>query len=548
MKVKLRPGTHLAPVQKGIYFSRAGQSFIIQGPPALYTLLDSQLGRLVTGTTVDELVAAVRTETVRPVFDTVLRTLLDRDVLLDIDTCAGPLPAPDDARRYADVLAHLEAHCADPYATFARLRTAPVLLLGDEGTRETLVRSLEACGLSPTTADAAGLGRTPALAILLTPHSPRPGWPASVPSGVPLLPVLTLPGGALVGPVCTGLAELAAVAAAAERIAAWVRHDPALSAPATMCAVLAGSLAGRSAFEFLAGTGSREPMATVIYGRRIETRQLLLPAFPGPADGREAAAGQQRTESLPEALTGRWTGIASWHRDLDLPQLPMATASLESRVDAPAGRMLGWADNRSRAGINAMLSFLRARCAAAMPAQDTGALAAAGVTDQLFLLDGLLRIAGIEALASITPDKVDWADLRQRHATALCSLLRDYFDVPAQLWVRSVPGLSWPLASVVADGCVLATQWGPTQTTAAQAALSAAVTRAQLGRELAALLPDEPTGTWALESVTAKAAAGCHQQFSGWLAARGRTLCTSRLAADEAAGEITVPCGLVWLS
>jgi hypothetical protein len=572
MRVRLRPGTHLAPVQQGAYLSRAGKSFIIQGPPALYALLDSQLGRLVSGTTVDELVTAVGTEAVRPVLDNVLRTLLDRDVLLDIDTCAGPEPPPDDARRYADVLAYLEARCADPYAAFARLRTATVLLRGDAGTRDTLIRSLDACGLRVATPESE---QEPALAVVVTPLSRWPGWPADVPPGVAVLPVIMLPAGALIGPVCTSRAEFAAVAAAAERIVAWQQADPALAAPATMTAVLAGSLAGRSAFEFLAEAGPRDWTASVVYGRRLEARRFALPALPAAQGSGEpaprwasvdAAASNDDEPALPLAkqaqerggtLTDRWTGIASWHRDLDLPQLPMSTATLDSRVGAPAGRVLGWADNRSGAMVNAMLAFLRARCAAIAPefaatapepAPGTTALAAAGLTSGRFLLDGLLRLAGLEAVAGVVPDKVDWADLPQRHVTALWSLLRDYFDVPAHLWLRAVPGLSWPLASVVADGTVLATQWGPTQVTAAQAALSAAAARAQLGPELAALLPDEPTGTWALESVSAEAVAACHRQFGGWLSARSRMVRASRLLADQAAGEIALPCGLVWLS
>ena len=555
MRVKLRPGTHLAPVRQGIYLSRNGDSFILQGPAALYALVDSQLGRLVAGATVDELVAAVGSEAARPVLDHVLRTLLARDVLLDVDAGAPP-PEPGEAHRYADVLAYLEGQCADPYAVFARLRAATVLLVGDAATLESLPRSLAACAIGSAATDA-----PPALAIAVVTPGSTPQWPAEV----PLLPVFLAPAGALVGPVCAGPAEFAAVTAAAERMASWQRHDPLLAAPAPMSAVLAGSLAARAAFEQLAGVGGADRSATVVYGRRLESRQLQLPGLgestvesswttldPAAilADGEPALPTAAQAHELTGALTARFTGLAGWHRDLDLPQLPLSMVTLESRLEQPPGRLLGWAESRAAAGVNAMLAFLRARSAAIAPAiaGNPQLVPAAGLTPGRFLVDGLLRIAGARALAETTPDKIAWAELNHRPAAALWSLLRDYFDVPAELWLRAVPGLGWSLASVVCDGVVLATQWGPAPATAAQAALSAAVARAQLGPELAELLPAEPVGTWALESLAAEPVASCQRQLTGWLAAQGRPAHASRLASDPVAGEIALPCGAVWLS
>jgi hypothetical protein len=566
VKVKLRPGTHIAPVPQGVYLSRAGQSFVLRGPAALYPLLDGQLGRLTTGTTVDELVAAVGAEAARPVFDHVVSVLLDRGMLFDVDS-GGQQPPPEEARRYADVLAYLEAQHADPYLAFARLRAATVLLLEQVPAPESLVRSLAACGLrtvrSPDVAST--------LTVVVTGYPPATAWPDVVPPQSPVLPVFLLPAGALVGPVCARPAQYAAVTRAAERMVAWQRAEPALAAPASTGMVLAGSLASRVAFEYLVAADPPDRLATVVYGRLLESRRVALPALPADdgivppltADGwTEVDPDAVLAEAEPTpptaaeahdrtgALTSQWTGLAGWHRDLDLPQLPMATATLDSRVAGPAGRVAGWGDNRAGAGVDAVLAFLRARCDATAPDAPgpAAAVSAAGLTPGRFLVDGLLRLAAPEVLAAVVPDKVDWADLPHRQVSALWSLLRDYFEIPAEVWLRTVPDLSWPLASVVADGAVLATQWGPGPASATQAALSAAVARVQLGAGFPALPQDEPAGTWALAAVGPAAVGRCHRELRSWLSARTRTVSAVRLVADPVAGELPFPCGRVWWS
>jgi hypothetical protein len=124
MRVKLRPDAHCAPVPQGIHWSRGDRSFVLSGPPALFTVVDDQFGALLDGTSVDEMVAATGDERSRPVLEHIVRALLAQDVLIDLDAVAGPLPDRRSAEEHAALLCYLEANCAEPYRAFAAVRAA----------------------------------------------------------------------------------------------------------------------------------------------------------------------------------------------------------------------------------------------------------------------------------------------------------------------------------------------------------------------------------------------------------------------------------------
>ena len=148
MKVKLRPDTHLAPVAGGVHFARGERTFLLAGPPQLFTLLDENIGLLSVGTDLEELVGASGTEDSRPVLLSILTTLVDQDVLLRLDTLRTAPPEPELAHRFRDVLAYLECGSAEPYELFARLRRTRVLVTGSGSAAAGASRSLRAYGVA----------------------------------------------------------------------------------------------------------------------------------------------------------------------------------------------------------------------------------------------------------------------------------------------------------------------------------------------------------------------------------------------------------------
>ncbi|WP_344443392.1 hypothetical protein, partial [Kitasatospora nipponensis] len=223
----------------------------------------------------------------------------------------------------------------------------------------------------------------------------------------------------------------------------------------------------------------------------------------------------------------------------------------------PAGgpHFLGWARARLAAGLAAALAMLRHRAAQQDPAQGEGtAVHAAGISRAHWLADGLLRLAGRDALARSAGGELAWEDLGSVAVRSQWGLLRDFFDVPAALHLRTVPGLDWQLA-VARDevtGETLATQWGPTPASAAYAALLSATARAQFraaekGAPQARVLPPDPVGTWSLEIAADRQVHDCLRQLVSRAAALGLCPRAGRLVHDEAVGELPLACGWVAL-
>ncbi|MBY8883684.1 hypothetical protein K7472_02335 [Streptomyces sp. PTM05] len=592
MKVKLRADAHCAPVARGVYWSRAGRSFVLSGPPALYALIDDQLDALLEGTSVDAMVAAAGDEAARPVIEHVVRALVAQDVLIDLDAVKGPLPDPGDARAHAGLLAYLEAHCAEPYEAFARVRAARVAVVG-EGTAADAVRRGLAAGGITRESDRPGL--TVVVDDCDQPTDPDDGAVAPRPDA-PVLPVAALADLALVGPVCATPGELRSFQALRARAADWQRTGDEAPAARPVSAVLAGSLAAHAVLAHLTGTSEGRRTALVVHGHAAQTTTVPLPeadagtpwravdpdqepdlseaeAETSDSDAGTGAdattdAGLQQIHRRAAGLTARWTGIARWGRDLDLPQLPVSLVTAETvaapgpstapaRDAFPAARgphFLGWGDKRAAAGLTATLAVLRHRVAQEHTPDDGPGLPAAGLTRAHWLVDGLLRHAACEALTRSPGTPLTWDELESSTVRSLWSLLRDFFDLPVALRTHAVPGLDWTLCTAVhaATGEVLATQWGPSGLSAGYAALLAATARAQFEAAektapQAPVLPPDPVGTWSLEVAPDRQIHGCLRQLRERARADGLVPRARRLVRDAAVGELPLACGLVWL-
>jgi hypothetical protein len=600
MRVKLRPDAHCAPVPQGIHWSRGDRSFVLSGPPALFTVVDDQFGALLDGTSVDEMVAATGDERSRPVLEHIVRALLAQDVLIDLDAVAGPLPDRRSAEEHAALLCYLEANCAEPYRAFAAVRAARVAVVGGGPGADAVRRGLAANG----TGEIAWLDRSTlpesaahATVVVLIDDCEDPldllAAVALLAPGTPVLPVAAGPAVALVGPVCTDPAEVRAFLAVRARATDWQLTGVDSAAPRPISAVLAGSLAAQGVLAHQAGAAHGPRTAWVVHGHAVQTTAVPVPQAgtgpvwrsleparsggpePEPASGAgvehgtDAVAPDPAEESaFGAALTARWTGLARWGPDLDLPQLPIGlvtaqvvtgpgpSAALVGGVTGP--HVLGWGRNRAAAGLTAGLAVLRRRAAAEWaedPAQaggDPNPVPAAGLTEVHLLVDGLLRQAGREALARSTGAPLAWEEVEGITTRTLWGLLRDFFDVPAELRRHTVTGLDWQLVSVVdeATGDVLATQWGPGQASAAYAALFAATARAQFRASArtapqAPVLPPDPVGTWSLENAPQAEVDDCLRQLLARARALGLQPHAWRLLRDATAGELALPCGWV---
>ncbi|MFJ5230368.1 hypothetical protein ACIQBJ_10780 [Kitasatospora sp. NPDC088391] len=603
-RVKLRPGTHLAPVARGVHVSHVRRSFVLAGPPALFALIDGHLGRLTDGASVDDLVAAGGAESARPVLDHVVRTLLGQGVLLDLAALTVPEPDPATAARYADVLAHLEDHSDDPYALFERLRTAVVAISGSGPAVPALVRGLAAHGVERV-GEHAPAGARPDLTVLVLDGDPAPD--ADRPAEGPVVPLLTLDGLALVGPGAPG--PVPGLPAAAARARAWAALEPETAAPPVMGAVLAGALAARACFEALTGLGAPlpdsadepDPMAdrvtglaaaadraadgapqqlTLVHGRALESRRIPVPRLhtaadaarwdapdpvellTGPGADTGSASGSGDPDGLAvvrtaAALTARWTGPARLERDLDLPQIPVATATARF-LDSGSG-YLGWGPTRAVAGVEALLTGLRdpATLAAlargsALPPAGPAAVVGAGATDRLWLLDGLLRLlapALDDPAAPADPAAgtgLDWADATHPDVQALWGALLDHFDLPVALRTEPMPELGGLVATAVltTDGTVLGRQWGPGTQSAARAALLEACARVQTGSFRDPARAAE-TGSWVLQTLAEPRLAALAGQAAALLARPDRRLRAHRLLGDGVLDRLPLVCGTV---
>ncbi|KQV13251.1 hypothetical protein ASE03_14940 [Kitasatospora sp. Root187] len=547
--MKLRPGAHFVPVARGLYCARAGRSFVLAAPPPLQRLLDDRLGELTDGADAVDLLGSVDEPAERVALRQVLAALLAQGLLFDLDRAGGPVPDPETAERYGGALAHYEEHCAEPYAAFAALRAAEVAVLGDGAAARSATRGLLALGVGTVT-DRPG-PRTAAAVLAAAAPAELAELAALLPADTPYIPVPAGDGHHVVGPVLRGVPQARAFRAAAERAAAWSRSHPAGRAPTLHAATLAGSLAARSLLDHLGATALDTPHLHLVHGRTLHT--TLYPFTLPPSGPRWSSVTRPTTAEADDApfsapdqrLTAQWSGLGRWRDDLDLPQLPFRLAALEALVLPGRPVLVGWGTEAEDARRDALLRLLRATAEDARPDPVHPGTAAAGTTSQRWLLDGLLRVLAEE-------ETDDWStvpgsELATPRARSLGRALTHYYDRPALLRRRTLPGTGWTLVTATdADtGERLARQWGPSPEAAAQATLARAL--AGLQQDQAALAA-ATIGTRALEwaDPTELTALGAALRSPEVL--RGRAVHTRRLASDPVLGPMPLPCGLIWLA
>ncbi|MCT9007827.1 hypothetical protein [Streptomyces rhizosphaerihabitans] len=552
MRVKLRPGAHFVPMARGLYCARGDHTFVLASPPRLQRLLDDRLGELTDGADAADLLGSVVEPTERVALRQVLAALLDQGVLFDLDRAGGPVPDLATAERYGDALAHYEEHCAEPYAAFAVLRAAEVAVLGEGPAARSATRGLLNLGVGTVT-DRPG-PRTAAAVLAVAAPVELSELAALLPADTPYIPVPAGDGHQIVGPVLRGVPQARAFRAAAERAAAWSRSHPAGRAPTLHAATLAGSLAARGILDHLGATALDTPDLHLIHGRTLRT--TLHPFTVRPAGPRWSPVTHQAPaeadDTLPpadstadEPLTTRWSGLGQWRDDLDLPQLPFRLAALEAIVLPGQPVLLGWGTEPEDARRDALLRLLRATAEDVRPDPAHPGTAAAGTTSRRWLLDGLLRVLSAEETDDGPP--LPGSELATPLARSLVRALTHYFDRPAGLSRRTLPGTDWTLVTVThADtGERLARQWGPSAQAAAQAALARALAGLQQDR---AAFAAATVGTRALEWAGPTELTALDAALRSPEVLRGRAVHARRLTTDPVLGPVPLPCGLIWLA
>ncbi|EHM28177.1 hypothetical protein SPW_3428 [Streptomyces sp. W007] len=490
---------------------------MISGPQLLYRVADICVPLLEAGTTEDELVTALGSERARPVVRRIVDELRARGLLLDLDALTVPEPSAEIRARYPEALAHLETECADPYAVFQRLRTTEVLLCGPADAVLPAARGLHRAGVTgltlatPDPAAAAAtasrlgmrllpLGDTATLpdpadlpvppdAVLHCPGADDGVTPqaltALLPPGAPVVPVRWDGLVAAVGPVSPGGASLPGSAALVRRAARWAVDEATAPVPHPTAAALAGALAGQLLFDTLAGIAPPGE-AHVLHGEELTADRVSLTA-PGPADGEAAerrfltAAPAAGAEPVPPptpdeaveavtALTGRWTGPFALLGGEELPQMPLALREMAAR-DGGSDSLVAWAEDQRTATVAVALAALRAAC-------PTPGAAAAGLTEEHWLLDGALRLMADEAVPYATRAV---GAVEARSVPLLRMLEEEGMPDPAVTLLRH-PGLDWTLAEVRTSGGPqpwTGRSWGRDDTEAVHRALATALARHQ---------------------------------------------------------------------
>lgn len=561
MRVKLRPDAHYAPVAQGMYWSRAGRSFVLAGPPALYQLVDGGLGRLACGTSLDELVRDAGDEAARPILRHVLDRLLREDVLLDLDAVTVPAPDAATSERFAEVIAYLESHCRDPYRVFADLRGASVAVAGGGPAAQVAVRTLRSHGVEDVRCDARYVAAMEGCRVtLLIDDIDEPPLPdAAAPDGT-LIAVYAGPDFALVGPLAAPSAHRAAIRA---RLESWLAAGPDGQAPRPLSAVLAGSLAAHAVLALLTGVGEPLEGTTLVHGRLLRTRQLGLdPAEIGSADRWESysdplallgdeeptrAAVPTASETLESlaAFTRPWTGPVGRGGDAELVQMPFSLATAELRDSSR--RVAGWGENRAEANRDAVLAS--ARALAGEGPRQPGAVAAAGTSCSRWLLDGALRCLADDLASRTSPHLLGRESLTGSTQRSLWSLSEDYFQHHLRAELYTPAGLDWCLVAVEdADGGLRVRAWGPDADCAIRAALTATAAAAQSDPDMRGLLEAAGPATSLLESLPEADVRAGLRQVEKLMADEGRRLVALRHRADPVIGELPLFSGLVWFA
>ncbi|MFD6888632.1 hypothetical protein [Streptomyces sp. NPDC059957] len=489
-----RPDLHFAPVPNGVYVSGPRGRFVLSGSELLYAVTEGCMPLLESGATEDELVAAIGTEKSRPAVRHLIAKMREGGMLLDPALFTVPAPGTELRERFPEALARLESALDDPYAAFARLRAARVLLAGPPEATGPAARGLRRAGAyevietaslaayeaaheaahqgDPEAAQEAAYEGLDAVAEMTTGVTQHP---AAVPDGVPLLTVALGGRVALTGPALTGGGRDLVWAAFRDRALAWAKAEASEPASRPVADALAGALAGQLLFDTL--TGTAEPgTAHVVYGADLATDPVDIGGalHPAAAPGRPSTLDEAPAQPMPDAeealeavgaVARRWTGLFTSAAGEDLPQMPLALRATEQRA-GQSGALVGWAAHQETATVAAALAALRARS----PRPGTPA---AGLTEEHWLLDGALRILAGDPALEQEPE----APTDAEGARILAGLLAAGRD-PEVVALR-LPGLDWRLARVTLGGVPLGRGWGATPEEAVRTALCTALARVQ---------------------------------------------------------------------
>ncbi|MGW0614128.1 hypothetical protein [Streptomyces sp. NPDC002788] len=490
MTMRARPHLHCAPVPGGVYFSGARAQFVLKGWDQLFKVADVCVPLLERGTTEDELVAALGTERARPVVRRLTNGLRDHGMLLDEDALSGPRPSGEDRERYAGSLAYLESVCAEPYAVFARVRAARVALFGTPDATGPAARGLARAGVGQVlTADPADPGVHDTLdavdAVLWcgTDEALRAGGllvpgTARLPDGVPVLPVLLDDLVLQAGPVLPDAGRHPLLSTLRARVLGWARGEDLGPAARPVADAMIGALAGQLIFDALAGIDQGDAVH-VVYGAELVAERFLLGAADTTDEGprtlrnapAEPAVDFDDAIERVNTLTSRWKGLFTpADTEQTLLQMPLAVREMEPRTDT-GGRITVWGPDQWSATVGAALEALRRSCPSA-----GGGTGAAGVTEERWLLDGVLRLLADDAQDTLS------AVTESEETARIRRILESVRPEPLVVRPAHVPGLDWQLARVelTDSGDVLGAAWAPDGDTAVREALSTALARAQL--------------------------------------------------------------------
>ncbi|MFD3480621.1 hypothetical protein [Streptomyces sp. NPDC058695] len=479
-RLKARPDLHFAPVPGGVYLSGTRGQVVLRGSDVLHAVAEGCVPLLESGTTEDELVAELGTERSRPAVRHLVGKLRDAGLLLDPDALTAPEPSPEERAPHAESVARLEARLDDPYAAFARLRAARVLVTGPPQATGPAARGLRRAGVGEVTVmEVPGSyvnGYEGADAVLEI-RTAADGGPLELPAVKHHLTVFLGDTVHVVGPVLAGGPEGAATRAAFRaRALSWTDEGDG-PVPRPVADAVAGALAGQLLIDTLTGTADAGE-AHVVHGADLVSDRVTVGGarmaaatgrpgslltvapsapMPEPEDAREPAV----------ALAGRWTGLFSYTADEDLPQMPLALRAVDQRGER-AGTVVAWGPHQEAATVAAALLALRDRTPGT----------AAGLTEEHWLLDGALRLLAPHAVELAGADASPDAE-----GERILSALRQLVDGEPRLVLRHVPGVDWRLAEITTTaGEILGTGWGSTTQEALRIALCEGVAHAQTGR------------------------------------------------------------------
>jgi hypothetical protein len=574
--IKLRPGVHYAPVAGGVYIDTPRGHFVLRGPAALYQVLDELIPLLEDGTTQVGAVAALEGTGSPRMVTQVLSALRAKGLFLDIDGFSAPLPDPGTRKRYAGALTDLETDSDDPYAAFARVRAARVLVAGPATAVLPAARGLLRAGVGNlvlavpepeqvraladrnpemSTAElrdgkiASGAGEVSAAVYASDDVALLDVQRAELPDGCPVVPVLAGGEIAITGPAVRGPDGAEAWRVLCGR-AQWWRDALALAPVALPTgAALAGALAGRAVFRALSGTG-RDGEAHVIYGDTLTADVVRITGPESASGGGTVTADTAAPDVAPAAgaalaavheASRRWTGSFAVITPETLPQMPVSLVTARHRAAAGTD-LLAWGANQEYATISVALSCLRGQAAA-----QAGSTGAAGTTQARWLLDGALRLLAGQAVHEAGHGFANLTTLTERR---LWRAIEDYELVPITARTSGLAGISWKTAAVYRTdtGRLLATAWGPGATAALTAALAAATARLQSARTAGPACAQDNIDTTELISAPSAAVTRLLEQVRAYGGQRGRTLTGTRAEPDALGGTSGLWHGRVRLS